>query len=176
MKKKYSKEIRKVVFPGIQGGPLMHVIAAKAVAFKQALGDDFKVYQQAVVHNARKMADDLLEAGIQLITGGTDNHMLLVDLHNLGLTGKEAEAALGRAGITANKNSIPFDERGPAVTSGIRLGTPVVTSRGMVEADMVRIAEAIDMVLSAPEDEAVIAKARAIAQALSKQYPLPYAQ
>lgn len=164
--------LNKEIFPGIQGGPLMHIIAAKAIAFKQALGDDFKVYQQAIVSNARKMADDLLNAGIQLITGGTDNHMLLVDLRNQGLTGKEAEAALGRAGITANKNSIPFDERGPAVTSGIRLGTPVVTTRGMGPAEMAEIAAYIHRVICHPADETVLADVRRDVQALCRRFPI----
>lgn len=164
--------LNKEIFPGTQGGPLMHVIAAKAVAFKQALGDDFKVYQQAIVRNACKMADALLSAGIELISGGTDNHMLLVDLRNLGLTGKEAEAALGRAGITANKNSIPFDERGPAVTSGIRLGTPVVTTRGMGPEEMTEIAACVQRVLRNSADEAVLAEVRRNVQALCRRFPL----
>jgi len=164
--------LNKEIFPGIQGGPLMHVIAAKAVAFKQALGDDFKIYQQTIVSNARKMADDLLNAGIELITGGTDNHMLLVDLRNLGLTGKEAEAALGRAGITANKNSIPYDERGPSVTSGIRLGTPVVTTRGMGIAEMAEIAACIHQVLRHPYDETILADVRRDVQALCRRFPI----
>jgi glycine hydroxymethyltransferase len=171
-KAELGARLNKEIFPGIQGGPLMHVIAAKAVAFKQALGDDFKVYQQAVVHNARKMADELLKAGIQLITGGTDNHMLLVDLRNLGLTGKEAEAALGRAGITANKNSIPFDERGPAVTSGLRLGTPVVTTRGMGIEEMAEIAACIHRVLRNPADDSVLKVVHRDVQALCRRFPL----
>jgi len=164
--------LNKEIFPGIQGGPLMHVIAAKAVAFKLALGDDFKVYQQAIVLNAHKMAEDLLNAEIRLITGGTDNHMLLVDLCNLDLTGKEAEAALGRAGITANKNSIPFDERGPAVTSGIRLGTPVVTTRGMGIPEMAEIAACIHRVLHHPADETVLADVRQNVAALCRRFPI----
>lgn len=164
--------LNKEIFPGIQGGPLMHVIAAKAVAFKQALGDEFKVYQQAIVRNARKMADDLLNAGIQLVSGGTDNHMLLVDLRNLGLTGKEAEAALGRAGITANKNSIPYDERGPSVTSGIRLGTPVVTTRGMGIAEMAAIAACILRVLRHPTDETILEEVRRDVLALCRRFPI----
>ena len=164
--------LNKEIFPGIQGGPLMHVIAAKAVAFKLALGDDFKVYQQAIVRNARKMAEDLTAADIKLVTGGTDNHMLLVDLRNLDLTGKDAEAALGRAGITANKNSIPFDERGPGVTSGIRLGTPVITTRGMGIPEMAAIAACIQRVLHHPSDETVLADVRRNVQALCRRFPI----
>jgi glycine hydroxymethyltransferase len=150
----------------------MHIIAAKAVAFKQALGDAFKAYQQATVRNARKMADELQKAGLRLVTGGTDNHMILVDLRNLDLTGKAAEAALGQAGITANKNSIPFDEQGPAVTSGIRLGTPVVTTRGMGEAEMVAIAAFIAKVLRHPAETAVVAEVRREVQDLCRRFPL----
>ena len=164
--------LNKEIFPGIQGGPLMHVIAAKAVAFKLALSDAFKDYQQAVVRNARKMADGLQNAGIRLVTGGTDNHMLLVDLRNLGLSGREAEYALGRAGITANKNSIPFDERGPAVTSGIRIGTPVLTTRGMGEDEMAVIAALIDRVLRHPSEEAVLKDVRRDVTALCRRFPL----
>jgi glycine hydroxymethyltransferase len=164
--------LNKQIFPGIQGGPLMHVIAAKAVAFKQALNDDFKCYQQAVVSNAKKMAAGLLDAGIPLVTGGTDNHMLLLDLRNLGLTGKEAEEALGRAGITANKNSIPFDERGPAVTSGLRLGTPVVTTRGMGLPEMGEIAGLIHRVLQHPSDATVLENVRRDVRTLCGRFPL----
>jgi glycine hydroxymethyltransferase len=164
--------LNREIFPGIQGGPLMHVIAAKAVAFKQALGEDFKRYQQAVVRNARTLAEGLRQAGIRLVTGGTDNHMLLVDLRNLDITGKAAEQALGRAGMTANKNSIPFDERGPAVTSGIRLGTPVLTTRGMGSEEMTAIAGFIARVLKAPQDEALLAQVRREVQALCNRFPL----
>lgn len=171
-KAELGARLNKEIFPGIQGGPLMHIIAAKAVAFKQALSDAFKDYQQAIVSNARKMADELQIAGLQLVTGGTDNHMILVDLRNLDLTGKAAEAALGQAGITANKNSIPFDERGPAVTSGIRLGTPVVTTRGMGEAEMAAIAAFIARVLRHPADTTVVAEVRRDVQALCRRFPL----
>lgn len=171
-KAELGARLNKEIFPGIQGGPLMHIIAAKAVAFKQALSDAFKDYQQAIVSNARKMADELQKAGLQLVTGGTDNHMILVDLRNLDLTGKAAEAALGQAGITANKNSIPFDERGPAVTSGIRLGTPVVTTRGMGEAEMAAIAAFIARVLRHPADTTVVAEVRRDVQALCRRFPL----
>jgi glycine hydroxymethyltransferase len=171
-KAELGARLNKEIFPGIQGGPLMHIIAAKAVAFKQALSDTFKAYQQAVVRNARKLADDLKKEEISLVTGGTDNHMLLVDLRNLGLTGKEAEAVLGRAGVTVNKNSIPFDERGPGITSGIRLGTPVVTTRGMGLEEMTAIATFIVRVLRHPADANVAAEVRREVQALCHRFPL----
>jgi glycine hydroxymethyltransferase len=171
-KAELGARLNKEIFPGIQGGPLMHIIAAKAVAFKQAIGDAFKEYQQATVRNARKMSDELQKAGIQLVTGGTDNHMILVDLRNLDLTGKAAEAALGQAGITANKNSIPFDEQGPAVTSGIRLGTPVVTTRGMGEAEMAAIAAFIARVLRHPAEATMVAEVRREVQDLCRRFPL----
>jgi glycine hydroxymethyltransferase len=167
-----AERLNKQIFPGIQGGPLMHVIAAKAVAFKQALGDDFKGYQQAVIGNAHKMAQVLMDAGVHLVTGGTDNHMLLVDLRNFGLTGKEAEEALGRAGITVNKNSIPYDERGPSITSGIRLGTPVVTTRGMGLAEMETIARFICQVLQQPADESLLENVRRDVETLCRRFPL----
>ena len=168
----WGDRLNKQIFPGIQGGPLMHVIAAKAVAFKQALDDDFKRYQQAVIGNAHKMARVLMDADIRLVTGGTDNHMLLVDLRNLGLTGKEAEEALGRAGITVNKNSIPYDERGPFITSGIRLGTPVVTTRGMGLPEMEKIAEFIRRVLQHPSDESLLENVRRDVETLCRRFPL----
>jgi glycine hydroxymethyltransferase len=167
-----AERLNREIFPGIQGGPLMHVIAAKAVAFKEALSEDFKRYQQSIVRNARVMAEGLMQAGLRLITGGTDNHMLLVDLRNLDITGKAAEDALGQAGITANKNSIPFDERGPAVTSGIRLGTPVLTTRGMGPPEMTAIAAFIARVLKAPGDAALIRDVRREVEALCRRFPL----
>jgi glycine hydroxymethyltransferase len=167
-----GERLNKQIFPGIQGGPLMHVIAAKAVAFKQALGDDFKRYQQAVIGNAQKLAQVLMDDGIRLVTGGTDNHMLLVDLRNLGLTGKQAEEALGRAGITVNKNSIPYDERSPSVTSGIRLGTPVVTTRGMGLPEMETIAALIHRVLHNSSNETLLEDVRRDVEALCRRFPL----
>ena len=143
----YGKAIDKMIFPGIQGGPLVHVIAAKAVALKEALGEDFKTYQESVVRNAKRLAQELMKRDFRIISGGTDNHLMLVDLSAAAITGKEAEEALDRAGITANKNAIPFDSRPPAVTSGIRLGTPCVTTRGMGEEEMVEIADIIEKVL-----------------------------
>jgi glycine hydroxymethyltransferase len=168
----FGKAIDKAVFPGLQGGPLMHVIAAKAVAFKEALTPEFKVYQQQIVANAQALAEGLLKRGFRLISGGTDNHLMLADLSNRNVTGKEAEAALDRAGITVNKNAIPFDEKPPAVASGIRLGTPCVTTRGMKEPEMEIIAEAIDRVTAHPNDEAVLRETRKRMKALCKKFPL----
>ena len=144
------------VFPGMQGGPLEHVIAAKAVAFGEALKPSYKAYCQQVVRNAQAMAGAFVERGYDLISGGTDNHLMLIDLSNKGVTGKVAEQALGRAHITVNKNMVPFDTRSPFVTSGMRVGTPAVTTRGLVESDMVELVEWMDAVIQAPEDEAVI--------------------
>jgi len=167
---KYAKAIDKSVFPGIQGGPLMHVIAAKAVAFKEALTDGFKVYQQQVIKNAKGLAQSLLSKGYAIVSGGTDNHLMCVNLTHVGVTGKEAEEALDIAGITVNKNAIPFDERPPAQASGIRLGTPVVTTRGMKEKEMELIAAFIDTVLKNRKDERVLASVRSEVTALCKQF------
>ncbi len=164
----------KQIFPGIQGGPLMHVIAAKAVAFYEALQPSFTAYQEDVVKNAQTLADGLLESGIDLVSGGTDNHMLLLDLRSRGLTGKEAEAMLGEAGITVNKNAIPGDPKGPAITSGIRIGTPAVTSRGMKGAEMKAIAGMIAEVLNAgPTDAETVSRTRSRVEELCRQHPLP---
>lgn len=160
----------KAIFPGIQGGPLMHVIAAKAVCFKEALSDDFKVYQQGIIDNAQALCKGLLSRGIKIVSGGTDNHLMLVDLTNFDLTGKAVEKLLDEANITANKNTIPNDPKSAFTTSGIRLGTPAVTSRGMNTADMDRIAEAIATVIK--EGEAGIEKAKAIVKELTDKYPL----
>lgn len=160
----------KAIFPGIQGGPLMHVIAAKAVCFKEALSDDFKVYQQGIIDNAQALCKGLLERGIKIVSGGTDNHLMLVDLTNFGLTGKAVEKLLDAAHITCNKNTIPNDPQSPFVTSGIRLGTPAVTSRGMKTEDMDRIAEAIALVIKGGEEK--VSEARAIVQSLTDKYPL----
>jgi len=170
-KAEYAKAIDKAVFPGLQGGPLMHVIAAKAVAFKEALTPEFKIYQRQIVANAQALAEGLLKRGFRLISGGTDNHLMLADLSNRNVTGKEAEAALDRAGITVNKNAIPFDEKPPAVASGIRLGTPCVTTRGMKEGEMEIIAEAIDRVTAHPNDVVVIRETRKRMKALCKKFP-----
>ncbi len=157
----FAKAVDKMIFPGIQGGPLVHVIAAKAVALKEAMGEDFRSYQQRVVENAKTLAAELINRGFSIISGGTDNHLMLIDLTNKNITGKEADEALDKAGITVNKNAIPYDERPPAVTSGIRLGTPCITTRGMGKAEMVEIADLISSVINnskAPEAIAVNAK------------------
>jgi glycine hydroxymethyltransferase len=156
----------------------MHVIAAKAVCFREALTEDFKAYQRQVAANAKALAEALIEKGHHIISGGTENHLMMIDLRRKDpeLTGKVAQIALDKANITANKNTVPGETRSPFQTSGIRLGTPAVTSRGMVEVDMVQIAKAIDMVLSAPSDDAIIKQASEIATALCKKYPLPYAE
>ncbi len=168
----YSKAIDKTVFPGIQGGPLVHVIAAKAVAFKEALTEEFKNYQEQVVRNAKVLANSLIKKGFKLVSGGTDNHLILVDLTNFNLTGKEAEEALDRAGITVNKNTIPFDTKPPTVTSGIRIGTPCVTTRGMGEEEMEEIAEIIERVIKNVSNESVIKDMRKKVQALCKRFPI----
>ena len=160
----------KAIFPGIQGGPLMHVIAGKAVCFKEALSDDFKVYQQQIINNAQALCKGLIDRGIKVVSGGTDNHLMLVDLTTYDLTGKAVEKMLDEAHITCNKNTIPNDPKSPFVTSGVRLGTPAVTSRGMKEDDMDLIAEAIATVIK--EQEAGIPAARAIVQKLTDKYPL----
>ena len=168
----FAKDLDRAVFPGVQGGPLMHVIAAKAVCFKEALTPAFRRYQQQIVKNAAALAAGLSAAGFRLVSGGTDNHLMLVDVFSKGLTGKVAEAALGRAGITVNKNAIPFDQNPPMVASGIRVGTPAVTTRGMGEAEMRQIAALIAQVLDAPEDEATSRAVRADVMALCAKFPL----
>ena len=160
-KAEYAKAVDKMIFPGIQGGPLVHVIAAKAVALKEAMGEDFRNYQQQVVDNAKTLAAELIRRGFSIISGGTDNHLMLIDLTNKNITGKDADEALDKAGITVNKNAIPYDERPPAVTSGIRLGTPCITTRGMGRPEMIEIADLISSVINnskAPEAIAVNAK------------------
>lgn len=175
-KEQYAKAIDSAIFPGTQGGPLMHVIAAKAVCFGEALKPEFKEYQEQVVKNSRALAKALADRGFGLVSGGSDNHLILIDLRkNLPeLTGKDAQNALDKANITTNKNTVPAETRSPFKASGIRLGTPAVTSRGLNEADMEKIAEAISIVLNAPEDEEAIAKAKAIAVELCASHPLPY--
>lgn len=160
----------KAIFPGTQGGPLMHVIAAKAVCFKEALSDEFKVYQQGIVDNAQALCKGLMNRGIKIVSDGTDNHLMLMDLTPFGLTGKEVEKLLDKAHITANKNTIPNDPKSPFVTSGIRLGTPAVTSRGMNTEDMDRIAEAIALVVKGGEEK--VEEAKAIVAELTAKYPL----
>lgn len=170
--KEYAGLIDKAVFPGIQGGPLMHVIAAKAVAFKEAMEPEFKDYQQRIVTNAKALAEALKRYGFNLVSGGTDNHLILVDLRNKGITGQEAEEILGSVRITVNKNAIPFDPQKPNVTSGIRLGTAAVTTRGMDEESMEKIAEAIDLALSYGRDERRLERARQIVDELCRKFPL----
>ncbi len=171
-----SKEVaekynfNKAIFPGIQGGPLMHVIAAKAVCFKEALSEEFKVYQQGIIDNAQALCKGLMNRGIQIVSGGTDNHLMLVDLTNFGLTGKAVEKLLDQANITSNKNTIPNDPQSPFVTSGIRLGTPAITARGMNTEDMDKIAEAIAIVIKNGEES--IPAARELVKSLTDKYPL----
>lgn len=173
-KLEYAKEIDKSVFPGIQGGPLMHVIAAKAVAFKEAMDKDFIDYQKQIVANAKKIASDLASRGFELVSGGTDNHLMLVDLTSLDITGKDAEAKLQEAGIILNKNTIPFETRSPFITSGIRIGTPAATTRGMKEKQMAIIAQAIDEILHNMNDPETINKVKKNTLSLCKQFPIPY--
>jgi glycine hydroxymethyltransferase len=168
----HAKALNSQIFPGIQGGPLMHVIAAKAVAFKLALSDDFKAYQRQTVANAKALAQHLLEAGFKLVSGGTDNHLLLLDLREADITGLDAEKALDEAGITVNKNTIPFESRKPSVTSGIRVGTPAVTTRGMKEPEMASIASFITDVLHEPRDEMTIRRVREAVHDLCRRFPL----
>ena len=171
-KEEYAKAIDKAVFPGIQGGPLMHVIAAKAVALGEALQSEFKEYAEQVIKNAKVLAAELIAKGLTIVSGGTDTHVMLVDLRNTGLTGKEAEHLLDEIGITANKNTIPFDPASPFVTSGVRLGTPALTTRGLKEDDMKEIADIIATVLQNPEDTAKHQDAAKRVAALCEKYPL----
>jgi glycine hydroxymethyltransferase len=168
----YAKDLDRTTFPGIQGGPLMHVIAAKAVCFKEALEPDFQTYQHQIVANAKRLAAGLSSAGFRLVSGGTDNHLMLVDVFSKGITGKAAEAALGKAGITVNKNAIPFDQNPPMVASGIRVGTPAITSRGMREPEMDRVAEFIARALASPEDETALGRVKVEVEALCRKFPL----
>ena len=168
----YAKDLDRTVLPGIQGGPLMHVIAAKAVAFREAQTQEWRAYQAQIVKNARAFAEAMLARGFRLVSGGTDTHLLLVDLTSRNVTGKDAQEMLDRAWITVNKNGIPFDTKGPMITSGIRIGTPAVTTRGMKEPEMARIAELIDRVLSRPGDGGVEATVRNQVQELTSQFPL----
>lgn len=171
-KEQYAKAIDKSVFPGIQGGPLMHVIAAKAVAFGEALTDDFKAYSQLIVENAKQLGESLKKEGIDLISGGTDNHLLLLDVRSLGLTGKVAEKVLDDVGITVNKNTIPYDPEGPFITSGIRIGTAAVTSRGFGKSEMEEIASLITFVLKNHDKETKLNEARTRIETLTARFPL----
>jgi glycine hydroxymethyltransferase len=168
----YAKDLDRALFPGVQGGPLMHIIAAKAVCLKEALEPGFVDYQRQIVKNAQRLATGLAGAGFRLVSGGTDNHLLLVDVFSKGLTGKVAEAALGKAGITVNKNAIPFDKNPPMVASGIRIGTPAVTSRGMGEPEMDLVAEYIARALAGPDDDTALAMVRTEVEALCRKFPL----
>ncbi len=167
-----GKKFNKAIFPGIQGGPLMHVIAAKAVALGEAMTPEFVEYQKQVLKNAKVLAEELMKDGFRIVTGGTDNHLMLVDLRSKNLTGKEAQNLLDEVGITANKNTIPFEPLSPFVTSGIRLGSPALTTRGFKENDMKEVADVIAMTLDHPGDETVLNKARARVAALCNKYPL----
>jgi len=171
-RERYAKDLDRTVLPGIQGGPLMHVIAAKAVAFREAQTPEWRSYQGQIVRNARALADAMLARGYRLVSGGTDTHLLLVDLTAKGITGKDAQEALDRAWITVNKNGIPFDTKGPMVTSGVRIGTPAVTTRGMAEADMVQIAALMDRVLTNIGNASVEAAVRGEVQELTSRFPL----
>lgn len=171
-KAEHAKAVDKFVFPGMQGGPLMHVIAAKAVAFQEALSPAFKRYQQQVLANAKTLAQGLVERGYKIVSGGTDTHLMLVNLTNKGITGKEADAALDAAGIIVNKNAVPYDEKPPAVASGIRLGTPIVSTRGMQEAEMNEIVALIDRVLQHRQDPTVLEEVRKQAKALCGRFPI----
>ena len=168
----YAKDLDRTVFPGVQGGPLMHIIAAKAVCFKEAAEPAFALYQRQIVANAAALAGALTAAGFRLVSGGTDNHLMLVDVFSKGVTGKMAEGALGKAGITVNKNAIPFDQNPPMVASGVRIGTPAVTTRGMRETEMGIIAGLIARALQAPEDDRVLAMVRDEVERLCRKFPL----
>ena len=171
-RERYAKDLDRTVFPGVQGGPLMHIIAAKAVCFKEAATPEFAAYQRQIVKNAARLASAMQTAGFRIVSGGTDNHIVLVDVFSKNITGKVAEAALGAAGITVNKNAIPFDQNPPMVASGIRLGTPAVTTRGMGEPEMDQIAEFIARVLASPEDTSVLTKVKAEVDTLCRKFPL----
>jgi glycine hydroxymethyltransferase len=171
-REKYGKALDSQIFPGMQGGPLMHIIAAKAVAFKEALAPNFKRYQEQIISNSRSLAQEFLKQGYRLVAGGTDTHLILVDLSATGLTGKEAEEAMDLAGITVNKNSIPFDSRPPTITSGIRVGTPALTTRGMKEPEMAIIAAFMHQALSNPKDTARLSRLEAQVRDFCAQFPL----
>ena len=168
----YAKDIDKAVFPGLQGGPLVHIIAAKAVCFKEAAEPAFAQYQKQIVANAATLSKALSRAGFRLVSGGTDNHLMLVDVFSKGITGKLAESALGKAGITVNKNAIPFDQNPPMVASGIRIGTPAITTRGMRESEMDTIGALLARALSAADDDAALTGVRGEVESLCRRFPL----
>jgi glycine hydroxymethyltransferase len=171
-REKYAKDLDRALFPGVQGGPLMHVVAAKAVCFKEAMEPAFAEYQRQTVANAQRLATSLSAQGFRLVSGGTDNHLMLVDVFSKGITGKAAEAALGKAGITVNKNAIPFDQNPPMVASGIRVGTPAITSRGMREAEMDLVGDLIARVLASPDDERALGIVKQEVERLCRKFPL----
>ena len=171
-REQYAKDLDRAVFPGVQGGPLMHIIAAKAVCFKEALEPSFAAYARQIAANAARLASSLTGHGFRLVSGGTDNHLMLVDVFSKGLTGKVAEAALGKAGITVNKNAIPFDQNPPMVASGIRIGTPAITTRGMREAEMDQVGDLIARGLSAPDDDHTLAMVKDEVERLCRKFPL----
>jgi glycine hydroxymethyltransferase len=171
-RQQYAKDLDRSVFPGVQGGPLMHIIAAKAVCLKEAAEPAFVEYQKQIVLNAKRLASVLVDGGFRLVSGGTDNHLMLVDVFSRGLTGKAAEAALGKAGITVNKNAIPFDPNPPMVASGIRLGTPAVTTRGMTEREMDRVGELITRALKTPDDDTALGMVKVEVEKLCRMFPL----
>jgi glycine hydroxymethyltransferase len=171
-REQYAKDLDRAVFPGVQGGPLMHIIAAKAICLQEALEPAFASYQKQIVANAQKLAGVLTTSGFRLVSGGTDNHLMLVDVFSKGITGKVAEAALGKAGITVNKNAIPFDQNPPMVASGIRIGTPAITTRGMRESEMEIVGELIARALQAPDDDRSLAMIRAEVELLCRKFPL----
>jgi glycine hydroxymethyltransferase len=171
-RERYAKDLDRAVFPGIQGGPLMHIIAAKAVCFKEAMESSFAAYQRQIVANAARLSSSLSSHGFRLVSGGTDNHLMLVDVFSKGLTGKVAEAALGKASITVNKNAIPFDQNPPMVASGIRVGTPAITTRGMREPEMDQIGDLIARVLASPEDDRALGMVKDEVERLCRKFPL----
>ncbi len=171
-REQYAKDLDRAVFPGVQGGPLMHIIAAKAVCFKEAMEPAFAAYQRQIVANARRLAASIASHGFRVVSGGTDNHLMLVDVFSKGITGKVAEAALGKAGITVNKNAIPFDQNPPMTASGIRVGTPAVTTRGMREPEMDQIGDFLARVLAAPEDDRALAMVKGEVERLCRKFPL----
>jgi glycine hydroxymethyltransferase len=171
-REKWARDLDRALFPGVQGGPLMHIVAAKAVCFKEAMEPAFKDYQRQTLANAQRLASALSRSGFRLVSGGPDNHLMLVDVFSKGITGKAAEAALGKAGITVNKNAIPFDQNPPMVASGVRIGTPAITTRGMREPEMDQIGELIARVLSAPDDERAIGMVKDEVERLCRKFPL----
>ena len=171
-REQYAKELDKNVFPGVQGGPLVHIIAAKAVCFKEAAEPAFADYQRQIAANAKKLAGVLTASGFRLVSGGTDTHLMLVDVFSKGITGKVAEAALGKAAITVNKNAIPFDQNPPMVASGVRIGTPAVTTRGMREPEMEIVGELIARALKSPDDDQALGMVRVEVEALCRKFPL----